>query len=337
MDNNLLTTNLMPNNMKTYIVNKNGIKTFFIFYNENKYKLEDYEKKNSKEMEKLKNILNRFFLRDEVNIKSPDVSTRTLNNMGSGNFSPKRMLVVCTQNSKSCTKDHFQHMIKTILLEDKYFKKFDIHLIDKADATSTSNSSSFSCARKIFGDKPFNCRTRIYSNSNIKSVEYKENTGKVIEGSTYIKSIPVIENPGSNYAYVQKCQKRIINIGPEGVGGILFDILLKSNKTGKSQRFVICNSNLSLDESDNILERLTDADMNINKDNKLVYDLEIIMATPEEYINKKFGVNNNKTNVFSNIRNKLVNKSERKTVVTIQKSRNLTGKKGYENYNLHLD
>jgi hypothetical protein len=61
--------------------------------------------------------------------------------------------------------------------------------------------------------------------------------------------------------------------------------------------------------------------MNINNGNKLDYDLEIIMASPsgEGYINKKFKVSNNKTEVFSNIRKKLAknnNGNQRETIVT---------------------
>jgi hypothetical protein len=256
-------------------------------------------------MKSLESLLFNFFIHNVKDKLEGNNYIITSTNKVLGNFDEKRMLVVCTQNSKSCTKDHFQHMIKTMLLEDKSLKDLGIHLIDKADATSTSNSSSFSCARKIFGDKPFNCRTRVYGNRLLISPEYKENTGKVIKNNTYIKSIPIEKIPDYNCAYVQKCQKRIINIQSQGVGGILFDILLKNTKTRKSQRFVICNSNLPLDQSDNILQKLTETQININNGNKLEYDLEIIMASPEGYINKKFKVSNNKKEVFSNIKKKL--------------------------------
>jgi hypothetical protein len=206
--------------MKTYTVDQNGIKTLFIFYNENEYNSKIFEKQN------LINMLYIFF-NPTITDKLLENDIPTSNHRYLRNFDEKRMLVVCTQNSKSCTKDHFQHMIKTIVLEDKSLKDFGIHLIDKADATSTSNSSSFSCARKILGDKPYNCRTRIYGNRLLISPEYKENNGKIIKGSTYIKPLFI---PGFSFssgcAFVKKCEKRIINIKTEGVGGILFDILL---------------------------------------------------------------------------------------------------------------
>lgn len=214
------------------------------------------------------------------------------------------MLVVCTQNSRSCTQDHFQHMIKTILLEDKYFEDIGFHLIDKADATSTSNSSPFSCTTKFFGDKPFNCRTRVYGNKNLLSPEYIKNNGKVIKNETYIKSIPI----GSEYlkksleekcGYVEKCEKRIINIKREGVGGILFDILLKYPSDKIFKRFIICNSNLSFLQSNIILIKLTETLMNSN----LSYEYpEMIITSPFEFKRLEFMVTGDKFEAFEKIK-----------------------------------
>jgi hypothetical protein len=311
------------------VTNASKLKTLFIFFDEKGYNQKDFEKNNNNSLYfQLRNKFTNLFL------NKPNDPIKT------------SMLVVCTQNSKSCSKDHFQNMIETMLLED--LKDDAIHLIDKADATSTNNSSTISCARTLFGrrDKPFNCRTRIYCNSKIFSPKYKKNNGIVIKDIPYIKSINNIKESKS-CIWVAKCEKRIISFDANGNGGILFDIILKNQNNRKIQRFIICNSNLLFDESNNILEKLTDSSININTNNELDYNLEIIMATPNEYITKKIMVNpyrNNTTNknknIVSRIRQKLGKKSKNrkllkkkynnKTLQNIKKNwRNL----GYNNDN----
>ena len=271
-----------------------GLMTLFIYFDEKEYNQKDFEK--SKNTNSLYNELKTKIIK----IQHSHLLRDTTNGM---------MIVVCTQNSKSCTKDHFQHMIKTMLLENSFF------LIDKADATSTSNSSSFSCARKIFGNKPFNCRTRIYCNFNIHSLDYEENKGIVEKGITYKKSI--IDTNSKYYLWVSYCQKRIINLDANGIGGILFDILIKNKNDVGVQRFIICNSNIELDSSNTILEKLTDSEMNIKE---FPHGFHIIMISPRGLIQKQIVKKN--TNIVSELKKKLAKNenttrnSERNTFVS---------------------
>ena len=274
------------------VISTDGLMTLFIYFDEKEYNQKDFEK--SKNTNSLYNELKTKIIK----IRHSHLKETPTNGI---------MIVVCTQNSKSCTKDHFQHMIKTMLLENSFF------LIDKADATSTSNSSSFSCSRKIFGNKPFNCRTRIYGNFNLHSLDYEENKGIVQKDITYKKTITSKEI--QNYLWVSYCQKRIINLDANGNGGILFDILIKNKYNVGVQRFIICNSNIKLDSSNTILEKLTDSDMNIKE---FPHNFQIIMIGPGGLISKQIIEKN--TNIVSEIKKLAKNEnttrnSQRNTLV----------------------
>ena len=230
------------------------------------------------------------------------------------------MLIVCTQNSKSCTNEHFQHLIKEIIekikkeYSDKSWLGYGLHLIDKADATSYNNASSLSlsCAKNRYSGNPlpYNCRTRIWGNQYLFSKKYKDT--KVIKDKLYKNSLsPFDPNKDSVYlgyfnkqshaeeiekrktvVSVKKCEKRIINISREGIGGILFDIVLAQGKT-EIQRFIVCNSNLPKNESSSILNRL--------EEDKLSYSsvecpLNIIMSSPNY---NEFKVGNNVSQISS--------------------------------------
>ena len=78
-------------------------------------------------------IVNKWF--DQIQKETPD------------------LIIVCTQNSKSGTKNHFQHWLgKKINQSSQYL------LLSKVDAIPISSFLSFK--------KPYNVRTRIYYNSN---------------------------------------------------------------------------------------------------------------------------------------------------------------------------
>jgi hypothetical protein len=129
-----------------------------IFADETNFNPEEYDEYSRKYKKIYKDVYDFFFSASRV-------------------YSPfQRMLIVCTQNSKSCTKEHFQHLIKIIITRimskadysyvDSFLK--GIHLIDKADATSSKNSSFWSCPKSMLEKKlPFNCRTRIYGNNQL--------------------------------------------------------------------------------------------------------------------------------------------------------------------------
>jgi hypothetical protein len=246
-----------------------------------------------------------------------------------------RMLIVCTQNSKSCTQDHFQHLIKDIIKAIKPKADYShiesylegIHLIDKADATSSKNSSFWSCPKSILEKKlPFNCRTRIYGNNQLYSDEYKNSDNKIIKDVIYKSSPPdiyinkdsgyplhilknisykthyiktgedwkrkIIINAAKSDIFVRKREKRIINISSEGFGAILFDIIIE-NVEGFHERFIICNSNLPADSSERILTDLK---------KKLKYSLpfNFIMATPNISEIEKINNENKAREIFPN-------------------------------------
>ena len=242
---------------------------------------------------------------------------------------PYRMLIVCTSNSKSCTKEHFQHLVKDIITKitsttDGTFVsdyKKGIHLIDKADATSSNNSSIISCARKKFNGResyPFNCRTRIYGNQYLLSNEYQDSNGKIIKGQIYKRSRPefiheinrILKNipyyykkypdmfekntkKSLKHIFVSKCEKRIINISSEGYGAILFDIVISKKDNSLNNRFIIVNSNLPTSSLNNISS-------NIMKEiNDSIPPFVIVMINPA----------NNPQTIFYN---KLVNMSIKK-------------------------
>jgi hypothetical protein len=259
------------------------------------------------------------------------------------------MLIVCTQNSKSCTKLHFQHLIKNIINKitsesnnlnyGRYWAQ-NIRLIDKADATTTNNSSTTSCLQKMFKKNPYNCRTRIYCNKYLYSNEYKNSDNKIIRKNMYksssdilinsktglpmsiLKSIPYREEQPSyrvsiesskNKLFVKKCEKRIINISSEGSGAILFDIIIE-NTNGYHQRFIICNSNLPADSSERILTDL-------KKEFNYRVPFNFIMATPNISEIEKINTENKAREIFPNKSNIMIeqklNNGNKRIITTI--------------------
>ena len=79
------------------------------------------------------------------------------------------LVVCCTQNSLSCTEDHFQHYFRELMEKTlrKKEKSMKYSLISKADATTENDSSFWSCSTKISNNsKPYNVRTRVYRNED---------------------------------------------------------------------------------------------------------------------------------------------------------------------------
>ena len=242
------------------------------------------------------------------------------------------MLIVCTQNSKSCTKENFQHLIKNITIKISSVRimgslvyRPDIRFIDKGDATITNNSKISSCfSKKIQGKPyPYNCRTRIYT-VDIYSDEYKNSDNIIKRNEIHESSRNVLISPIDGIPYcalnisinkknpdrtpghvnrskeklfVKKSKKRIINISSEGLGAILFDIIIENVK-GFHERFIICNSNLPKNSSDNILRELKK-----ELDHSLPFNL--IMVTPNDLNFDIISTENNKRKIFSNTTNRM--------------------------------
>ena len=236
------------------------------------------------------------------------------------------MLIVCTQNSKSCYKQHFQHMFSDILFRvlAKEFPGYndvleDIHLIDKGDATATSNSTILSCLKNIKNGKehPINCRTRIYGNKKVFFKKSKNSNGDIVQGELYKRELPMFNLTKDNLtkdnlrtsifesdnnilkkkeksAFIVKCEKRIISLSRIGVGGILFNIILQYK--GNPHTYIICNSNLPKKSSDNILNKLKE---NLNYKGPLT----LIMANTDNNrnISNSSNSNSSKKNIFLNI------------------------------------
>jgi hypothetical protein len=267
-----------------YLVRDINKKYLFIFSNEQNFNEIDFDEKSQLYLE-INTILDNFFK--------------------SGLLLPK-MVIICTQNSVSCIKGHFQHMVSNIILEitkkstGKYDYRHGIRLISKADATASENTG-LSCVKHKYNKmNPFNCRIRIYCNKYIYSKEYKENKGKIIRGQKYKSSISPY-NPNQNYKYnssinlrnhdfakeennrmrktiiyVKKCEKNIINLNKDGVGRILYDIILGQGDED-IQRFIVCNSNLPTFNSDNILSNLNTKLFNHNRQ----CPINFVMVTPD--------------------------------------------------------
>ena len=101
------------------------------------------------------------------------------------------LVVCCTQNSLSCTEDHFQHYFKNLMINllRKKEKSMKYSLISKADATTENDSSFWSCSTKISNEsKPYNVRIRVYRNEDtLDSILVNEKFNKDSASGMYEK------------------------------------------------------------------------------------------------------------------------------------------------------
>ena len=144
--NNILNKNISANPNKNINTNPNNISTNpnKPIYNTYKSILKDILLINFDEKKKIfKNISNtpiQTYL-DEYKIE---------------NIQKYAIIVVCTQNSLSRTKDHFQHHFK------EFIEKKNFTMLSKVDATRQKNISALSGV----GFKRYNVRTRVYYDHN---------------------------------------------------------------------------------------------------------------------------------------------------------------------------
>ena len=209
------------------------------------------------------------------------------------------LVVCCTQNSLSCTKDHFQHYFKDLMINllRKKEKSMKYSLISKADATTENDSSFWSCSTKISNNsKPYNVRTRVYryedtleANLSEKNISKELNKKSKYE-ELYLNRVGTIP---IDKLYVEYIGFRRITETSNGIGGILYDIMIcrKLNDTTDPTCYqnIFCNYNLDNTSSTRILNGMaTNKNLQKNSDGKLKNELKIFMITSDTIKAKKF-------------------------------------------------
>ena len=246
------------------------------------------------------------------------------------------LVVCCTQNSLSCTEDHFQHYLKNLIKDENY------SLITKADATTENNSSFWSCSTKIKNEsKPYNVRTRIYRNNstlesnltykklNEKSVSGKFNKKSKYDSWYYFRS----GKPSINKFYIEHIGLKRITETSHGIGGIMYDIMICKKPDENNERtcfqYIFCNYNLGPkkegaynlgDSSTRILNGMANNSMfTKNVESKLMNELQIFMITPDTVKTKKFfkGQEENilKNNNTKKVNGENINSTRRKRII----------------------
>jgi hypothetical protein len=233
------------------------------------------------------------------------------------------LVVCCTQNSLSCTEDHFQHYLKNPI------KKLNYLLISKADATTEYDSGYLSCPIKISNtSKPYNVRTRIYRNTNTldanlgtKNFNTKSVSGNFNKKSKYDEWYTIRSGkPPINKFYVEHIGFRRITESIDGIGGILFDIKIckKSDETSIPTCFqnIFCNYNLGSSSSTRILNGMaTNSMFEKSKINStLENELQIFMITPNTVKTRKI-FKGDEENILINNNTKENNSTRRKRII----------------------
>ena len=223
------------------------------------------------------------------------------------------LVVCCTQNSLSCTEDHFQHYFKDLITKELRKKEnpLDYSLISKADATTENDSSFWSCSTKISNNsKDYNVRTRVYRNdytleSNLtdKNISEKSVSKKFNKKSKYDEWYAIRFGPPSiNKFYVEHIGFRRITETSKGIGGIMYDVMIckKPDNNNKPTCFqnIFCNYNLKPkkegtynlgDSSTRILNGMATSNMFKKENNsKLKNELQIFMITPDTVKTRHF-------------------------------------------------
>jgi hypothetical protein len=224
------------------------------------------------------------------------------------------LVVCCTQNSLSCTEDHFQHYFRD-LMENESMK---YSLISKADATTKNDSSILSCSTKFFNEsKPYNVRTRVYGNNDtldanlssrqITTYSYPNITkSKMSEdsasGTFNKKSIydrwysDISGDRPINKFYLKYIGFRRITEDSRGLGGIIYDIMICKDTTCFQNIF--CNYNLKEASSKKILDAMSRNKETFFKNRQyndsigneiplIKSELQIFMITPDSVKTKK--------------------------------------------------
>jgi hypothetical protein len=219
------------------------------------------------------------------------------------------LVVCCTQNSLSCTEDHFQHYFKDFMKN----KSMKYSLISKADATTKNDSSILSCSTKFFNEsKPYNVRTRVYGNDdtlyvNLLDPRMREDSASGTYDNKFIYDkwySPISGEPPINKFYLKYIGFRRITEDSKGLGGIIYDIMIckeSSKDIGQDTtcfQNIFCNYNLGDASSKKILDAVS-----INKESffkntnynwssgniiKIIKnELQIFMITPDSVKTKK--------------------------------------------------
>lgn len=204
--------------------------------------LHNTEKQNNTENQ-LSNIL--IFSFDEKNAEYDNRYTdnKLTEFITKVNDKNPNIIFICTQNSKSRTDKHLQHLIGKLL--PLYYKRFS-----KVDATRQSN------LKKLYYRNLRNVRTRIYYNSN--TVGFQENIFNRFSNQSYSKKSVFNFSNNSNNTNVQRSTitkyygnkieivyykyRRYTAIGEDGrngTGGIMTCINLKKNDI--EYKYIVCN------------------------------------------------------------------------------------------------
>jgi hypothetical protein len=236
------------------------------------------------------------------------------------------LVVCCTQNSLSCTKDHFQHYFKELIITKNY------SLISKADATTVNDSNFLSCSTKISNDsKPYNVRTRVYRNGNTLEAKLTEPhisknsvSKKFNKKSKYDEwySIRSGKEPINKF-YIEHIGFRRITETFNGIGGIMYDVMIckKPNENNKPTCFqsIFCNYNLG-NSSTRILNGMAINSMLQKTNNgKLKNELQIFMITPNTVKTRKFFKDDTENILINNNTQKVngenINVTRRKKII----------------------
>jgi hypothetical protein len=162
------------------------------------------------------------------------------------------IIFICTQNSKSRTDKHLQHIIGEML--PPYYKRFS-----KVDATRQSD------LKKIMYRNLKNVRTRIYYNTD---TVYVNNVFNRFKNQSSTKSIFTLSNNNideNNQTYnIKETNNNPIIIkeykykrytvegenGRTGLGGIMTSIVFKMG--GLEYQYIVCNFNFNFNNINNI-------------------------------------------------------------------------------------
>jgi hypothetical protein len=181
--------------------------------------------------------------------------------------------------------------------------------ISKVHATSNNNSSFW--AQPLLFHKRFarNCRTRFYGNEYLGKI-YKENKTKIQKGiPTKINFETDKKVRTGDKFYVKYSDSIVYNErekGPEGIGGILSNIVLAigpDDKPLKCYQYIFLNYNPGEKYEKDILDKLTLSELR-NNSSLPDHPLEIFMITPTSIKTIKFNITkNSKPAIFNIIKN----------------------------------